>query len=84
MPGGTVYVNSGDYSTESVSLANNDTLALLGTASGSPGTVTFGSLAGAAGTTVDTGSVGALDNSLREGACKRALPIAAYSAGRAA
>lgn len=66
-PGGTVYVNSGDYSTESVSLANNDTLALLGTGAAAPGTVTFGSLAGAAGTTVDTGSVGGLVNNLREG-----------------
>ena len=39
-------------------LRNGDTLALLGTGPGSPGTVTVGSLTGSSGTTVDTGSVG--------------------------
>lgn len=79
--GGTVYVNSGDYSTEAVSLTNNDTLALLGTAPGSPGTVTFGSLAGAAGTTVDTGSVGGLVNNLREGALATSTVYAGVLSG---
>lgn len=80
-PGGTVYVNSGDYSTEAVSIANNDTLALLGTAPGTPGTVTFGSLAGAAGTTVDSGSVGSLDNTLREGGLGTATTDAGLISG---
>ncbi len=80
-PGGTVYVNSGDYSAESVSLANDDTLAVLGAASGSPGAVTLGSLAGAAGSTVDTGSVGNLDNTLREGGLATSTTYAGLVAG---
>ncbi len=65
--GGTVYVNTGSYSTEAVNVTSGDTLKLLGTGPGSPGTVTFGSLAGTAGTTVDTGTVGTLANTLQEG-----------------
>ncbi|HEX7449524.1 MAG TPA: DUF4214 domain-containing protein [Pirellulales bacterium] len=80
-PGGTVFVNSGDYSTESVSLADNDTLDLLGDAPGSPGTVTLGSLAGAAGTTVDTGSVGNLGNALREGGLAASTTYAGLVSG---
>lgn len=66
-PGGTVYVNSGDYSTEAVTVANGLTVRLLGTAPATPGIVTFGALAGSSGATVDTGTVGALVNVLQEG-----------------
>lgn len=62
--GGTILVNAGTYN-EAVNLKNNNTLRLLGTAPGAPGTIEFNSLTGSVGTTLDTSSyVGPLANTL--------------------
>jgi hypothetical protein len=67
VPGGTVYVVSGDYSFEAIELTENVTLKLLGTTPTKPGVVTIGSLAGVLGATIDTGDVGRLANRLEVG-----------------
>ena len=70
-PGGgrpdSVLVNSGSYASEAVNLSSGKTIKVLGTGPATAGLVTFGSLAGATGSTIDTGTVGNLANVLKEG-----------------